>query len=241
MLPWPDAAAALPDDAAGSLSDRERTPGDAHTGASLVVCAVDDPTTPPCWPREVIQTLESGEAVLFRSRDAGARQSALARETWPELCRAVSLINRGGDTTPITIRAQAGFAPPPITLEDALPEVEHLWFDVTGVAGDVITGRLEHDPLAATHLRRGQVYQIPREEISDWQVTWKRTAFRSAGRRGAGRGVEPMTDTPPTHPDDDDAPMTHRPMPPLARIAFVATALIAVGSLIGMLLYIILG
>ena len=52
--------------------------------------------------------------------------------------------------------------------EDEDSPREYLWFRITGVAGETLTGELAHKPTLVTSLDEGHREEITQGEISDW-------------------------------------------------------------------------
>lgn len=163
--PWSEVVPYLAAGVPGGLADREGPRNRAHAGVSAVVCATEAAGSYRkvwTWPREVIAKLQSGEAALFMTERASARQAQLAAYYWPSFREAFERLGPGG----ATFLFKAAFA---YDVGDGQHR-EHLWVEVAGVDGDAVRGTLLNQPVGALPLTRGQALTVESGQVSDWQV-----------------------------------------------------------------------
>ena len=178
LQPWQDVASYLEEGSPGGLADRDKD-GD-HNGVRAVICgATPDGTYKKIWrwPREIVERLDKGDALIFLSRRFTDRRARHARDTWPQLATCFASLPANllrTDTEPAlnpsdpTVRfiIKAGLA----TNGTDQDEREHLWFVVQKFAGDRAEGTLINQPVMVGDIRQGDRMWVERANVSDWSV-----------------------------------------------------------------------
>lgn len=107
-------------------------------------------------PRVALDTRDEPPIFVFEDDDPRLRRAiAEARRRWPEFVAAFAARRAGQDfTVKVPIRRGA--------------VTEHIWVDVTAVAGDRIQGTLGNDPVNLPGLRLGDPVGAAAAEVEDW-------------------------------------------------------------------------
>ena len=180
VQPWEEIVETLSDDIAGVMKDRpEDDP--QHRGLRAVVCG----ETPRgqfrkvwTYPREVLKRLNSEDVILYRSKLATERLSALASATWPEFAMAFldfqKLCNAHAESIterdhPAIFIVKAGFRYQP-TDPSVEANFEHVWLRVDDIEGDQAHCTLMNSPVYLGEMKEGDAISISREQMSEWSV-----------------------------------------------------------------------
>jgi len=203
LQPWEVAAKYLAEGTPGRAVDREHDDPHftaAHGGVRAVIC---DPKPRGeyrkiwTWPRDALERLRAGEAVLFSSMRATMRQADLAQSNWPELAMAfatlcsreseaeekrVKFLIKAGFTAADTANGSddgaATFAQPqPGTFLTDHEEREHMWFEIDTVRGDRARGVLLNDPMYIRAIKMGDRVWVDRARTTDWTVLTAEGSF----------------------------------------------------------------
>ncbi len=190
LVPWEQAAQAMPDDALGGMKRREDHDGHRRDGARIAVCALDSYD----WPAAAAARVQQGEAALFKSTAATHRAALLARATlgrFAALFQVVPAARRRDSADRVAaFIVKAGFAVPR-NLAQHEDEREHLWFETIELKGDRVRGMLLNDPMHV-RLRRGDETWIDRNVISDWQIFTPRGQFGPAHVEAAKTTIDEL-------------------------------------------------
>ncbi|MCH2151805.1 MAG: DUF2314 domain-containing protein [Phycisphaerales bacterium] len=110
---------------------------------------------------QILVDMDGPDVAMYRTERTCARETRLARETWPTFMAVAAAV---GSTVDCLV--QVPFLPP----EDSDADSHHLWLRVIETSGDVATGELLHVPTDAEGLNVGDHHEIDAETVSNWCV-----------------------------------------------------------------------
>ncbi len=121
------------------------------------------------WPREVVERIAAGRAVLYMTQHSVRASERRARSTWGMFATAFASLIRTGNPTWQQI-ARSGFtvqAPVPGSNE---PRIEQSWFAVERIDHESITITVIDRPITRTDLDPGTQLSIATADVTDWRV-----------------------------------------------------------------------
>lgn len=176
LVPWRDYARYMSDDTPGSMAFR-RIAGndgeDALQGVRAVVCASEPRGSFRkvwTWPREVIERMEDGKAVLYASEHSAAATRRRAQRTWPAFATAYASLRRSKDAEIAELLPRAFHVQAPVGGTDELDRSEQGWYLVQRFEGDVVEASLVENPVTRSDVHAGDVARIARTDVTDWRV-----------------------------------------------------------------------
>lgn len=177
-----DVESVIPDAAAGSAAWRAkaREHGLAEFAQTrAVVCAekmVGSFRPSWVWPKEVIERIASGKAVLYMTQQSVRATERLARATWSSFALAFTSLMRS-DSEKCQQLAKSGFCVQAPVPGSGHPRIEQSWFLVQKLDHDTLTVRVVDQPITREDLAPGSTLQIPASQISDWRVELEDETF----------------------------------------------------------------
>lgn len=176
LKPWRDVASRLGPGSSGNLADRNHADSDMHTGVRAVICPdQSQDNRGVLWPKDVIERLESDEAVVFRSIRATRRCAMQARYTWGELATAFVKLRpylpSKLDKPRAVVLLKVAF--PYESGDPSDSSAEHMWFEALNFEGDRAEGKLLNTPKYYASMKKDEVCWLEREQLSDWMVQTK--------------------------------------------------------------------
>jgi hypothetical protein len=181
---WQDLAPLVRKPNSGGMQDREGE-DNPHAGMRAVICG-DKPhgvlRKRWMWPEEAVGMLETDQATVFKTNRTTRREAELARARWGEFATAFAALpmKPGKDQghPPAVFLVKAGF-----TIQDSEPDDygepsrEHMWFAVQRFRGEIAEGELLNEPQGVAGMKCGDVIEVRRDMVSDWQVMTPRGRF----------------------------------------------------------------
>ena len=176
LVPWQECARFVEDGVPGSRAFRKAAEeqGDGGlAGVRACVCAVEPrgsfrPVW--AWPRDVIERMESGRAVLYASEHSSAATERRAQRTWPKFATAFASLRRSGQSEVAALADGAFHVQAPVGGTDAEDRREQGWFVVRRFDHDVVEATLSEEPVTRDDLHAGDSIRIPRDSVTDWRV-----------------------------------------------------------------------
>ncbi|MFO0961774.1 MAG: DUF2314 domain-containing protein [Phycisphaerales bacterium] len=176
LVPWQECAPYVEEGAPGSQAfrDEARAQGDTTFNAvRAVVCAPERQGQFRrlwTWPRETIERMESGRAVLYASEHSSAASERRAQRTFAAFATAFASVRRA-DAPEVSALAESAFhVQAPVGGVDDEERLEQGWFVVRRFEGDVVEAALAEDPVTRSDFHAGDEVRIPRDSITDWRV-----------------------------------------------------------------------
>lgn len=121
------------------------------------------------WPREVVERIAAGHAVLYMTQHSVRSTERRARSTWGVFATAFASLIRTGNPHWQQI-ARTGFtvqAPVPGSGE---PRIEQSWFAVERIDHESLTVTVVDRPITRSDLDPGSLLTIPTSAVTDWRV-----------------------------------------------------------------------
>ncbi len=121
------------------------------------------------WPREVVERIAGGNAVLYMTQHSVRSTERRARSTWGLFATAFASLTRTGNPQWQQI-ARTGFtvqAPVPGSNE---PRIEQSWFAVERIDHESLTIRVVDRPITRPDLDPGSQLTILTTAVTDWRV-----------------------------------------------------------------------
>jgi uncharacterized protein YegJ (DUF2314 family) len=176
LVPWQECARFVEDGVPGSRAFRKAAEeqGDGGlAGVRACVCAAEPrgsfrPVW--AWPRDVIERMESGRAVLYASEHSSAATERRAQRTWPKFATAFASLRRAGQSEVAALADGAFHVQAPVGGTDAEDRREQGWFVVRRFDHDVVEATLSEEPVTRDDLHAGDSIRIPRDSVTDWRV-----------------------------------------------------------------------
>jgi uncharacterized protein YegJ (DUF2314 family) len=176
LVPWKECVEFMEDEAPGSRAFRENAEkdGDASfAGVRAVVCADKKRgqfRSLWAWPKDIIDRMEDGRAVLYASEHAAAATERRAQRTWPAFATAFASVKRADDESISALADSAFHVQAPVGTVDDQDRREQGWFVVHRFDHDVVEATLSEDPVTGDEMHAGDTIRIPRDRITDWRV-----------------------------------------------------------------------
>jgi uncharacterized protein YegJ (DUF2314 family) len=176
LVKWREYAKTMADETPGSLAFR-RVAGSEDdgplTGIRAVICAPEQKGAYAkawTWPREVIERMESGRAVLYASEHSAVATQRRAQRTWPAFATAFASLRRADMPDVAALAPQAFHVQAPVGGADEQDRREQGWFLVQTFDGDEVEATLVDNPVTTTAAHAGDTVRVKRTEITDWRV-----------------------------------------------------------------------
>ncbi|MSR69894.1 MAG: hypothetical protein EXS17_06060 [Phycisphaerales bacterium] len=121
------------------------------------------------WPREVVERIEAGKAVLYMTQHSVRSTERRARSTWGLFATAFASLMRTGNPD-FQELARTGFtvqAPVPDTAGD---RIEQSWFRVQKIDHDAVTVAVVDQPITRQDVAPGFQFTMPTSNVTDWRV-----------------------------------------------------------------------
>ncbi len=121
------------------------------------------------WPREVVERIEAGKAVLYMTQHSVRSTERRARATWVSFATAFASLIRTGNPR-LQALARAGFtvqAPVPGTSGD---RIEQSWFSVQKIDHDALTVAVVDQPITRQDVGPGSHFTMATSSVTDWRV-----------------------------------------------------------------------
>lgn len=176
LVPWQDCSRFVPEGQPGSVAFREEAArhGDgALAGVRAVVCGPEPRGQYRqiwTWPREIIERMEDGRAVLYASEHSAAANERRAQRAWPKFATAYASLRRADAEATRALAETAFHVQAPVGGVDAEDRREQGWFIVRRFDHDVVEAALSEEPVTRDDLHAGDVVRIERKDVSDWRV-----------------------------------------------------------------------
>jgi len=176
LVPWEQCAKFIADEVPGSRAFREvaREQGDGSlTSVRAVVCGSERRGSFRklwAWPKDIIDRMEDGRAVLFASEHTAAATERRAQRTWPKFATAFASVRRAEQQQVQALADTAFHVQAPVGGVDAEDRREQGWFIVHRFDHDVVEATLSEEPVTRQDLHAGDSIRIPRDEVTDWRV-----------------------------------------------------------------------
>lgn len=174
LVPWKAYARYMTEDTPGSIPFRSLAGGEGGLeGVRAVICASErQGAFRPVWtwPREVIERMEEGRAVLYASEHAAIATQRRAQRTFPAFATAYASLRRADAADVAALAGTSFHVQAPVGGADEQERREQGWFKVQAFEGDVVQGSLVDNPVTRTDIHAGDVVRIGRTEITDWRV-----------------------------------------------------------------------
>jgi len=159
-LPWSEGIAGY----SGELGGRDdRSSSDEDHGGHRVILFSAAELAERRPPLELLRRLDQDDGVLYVSKRETERMSLLARERWPVFGMLQARHKADED---FTFLVKLGYE----IDGGSQDEREHLWFEVSGIAPDLVTAKLINRPLQVAALKEGDEGQHELERLTDWTI-----------------------------------------------------------------------
>lgn len=121
------------------------------------------------WPREVVERIEAGKAVLYMTQHSVRSTERRARSTWASFATAFASLMRTGEARFLEL-ARTGF-----TVQAPVPgsdgeRIEQSWFRVQKIDHDEVTVAVVDQPITRKDVAPGFQFTMPTSNITDWRV-----------------------------------------------------------------------
>ncbi len=176
LVPWREVAQFMEDSVPGSLAFRQLAGSQndgSLQGVRAVICAPEQAGTFRkvwTWPREVIERMETGRAVLYASEHSAAATQRRAQRTWPAFATAFASLRRATRPEVAALAPEAFHVQAPVGGADLEDRREQGWFLVQKFDGDVVEAALVDDPVTRRDVHAGAEMRVARTDITDWRV-----------------------------------------------------------------------
>ncbi len=176
LVPWQACAEYMDEGTPGSRAFRNIAAqhGDGSlTGVRAVICSPEQRgqfRKVWAWPKETIERMEDGRAVLFASERSAAATERRAQRTWPAFATAFASVRRSERPEVAALAGTAFHVQSGVGTVDADDRREQGWFIVKGFDHDVVEAALSEEPVTAEGMHAGDVVKIPRTGVTDWRV-----------------------------------------------------------------------
>ena len=176
LVPWQACATYMDDGTPGSRAFREIAAqhGDGSlTGVRAAICSPEQRgqfRKVWAWPKETLDRMEDGRAVLYASERAAAATERRAQRTWPAFATAFASVRRSDRPEVAALAATAFHVQAGVGTVDAQDRREQGWFIVRSFDHDVVEAALSEEPVTAEGMHAGDVTHIPRAGVTDWRV-----------------------------------------------------------------------
>lgn len=176
LVPWKECVEFIEAEAPGSRAFRENAgkDGDASfMGVRAVVCAAEKRgrfRSVWAWPKDIIDRMEDGRAVLYASEHAAEATARRAQVTWHAFATAFASVRRADDESVASLVDTAFHVQAPVGTVDDEDRREQGWFVVHRFDHDVVEATLSEDPVTGDEMHAGDTIRIPRDRITDWRV-----------------------------------------------------------------------
>jgi uncharacterized protein YegJ (DUF2314 family) len=176
LVPWKECVEFMEAEAPGARAFRENAEKDGDAsfiGVRAVVCAAEKRgrfRSVWAWPKDIIDRMEDGRAVLYASEHAAAATERRAQRTWPAFATAFASVKRADDESISSLADSAFHVQAPVGTVDDQDRREQGWFVVHRFDHDVVEATLSEDPVTGDEMHAGDTIRIPRDRITDWRV-----------------------------------------------------------------------
>jgi len=176
LVPWQACAQFMDEGTPGSRAFRDIAAqhGDGSlTGVRAVICSPEPRgqfRKVWAWPKETLERMEDGRAVLFASERSAAATERRAQRTWPAFATAFASVRRSERPEVAALAGTAFHVQSGVGAVDAEDRREQGWFVVKGFDHDVVEAALSEEPVTAEGMHAGDVVRIPRTGVTDWRV-----------------------------------------------------------------------
>ena len=176
LVPWKECVEFIEAEAPGSRAFRENAEKDGDAsfmGVRAVVCAAEKRgrfRSVWAWPKDIIDRMEDGRAVLYASEHAAAATERRAQRTWHAFATAFASVRRADDESVSSLADSAFHVQAPVGTVDDEDRREQGWFVVHRFDHDVVEATLSEDPVTGDEMHAGDTIRIPRDRITDWRV-----------------------------------------------------------------------
>ena len=121
------------------------------------------------WPREVVQSIAAGSAVLYMTQHSVRSTERRARSTWGLFATAFASLTRTGNPEWQKI-ARTGFTVQTPVPGSGEPRIEQSWFAVERIDHDSLTLTVIDRPITRQDLGPGTHLTIETSAVTDWRV-----------------------------------------------------------------------
>ncbi len=176
LVPWQECARYMQDETPGSRSFREvaREQGDGSLmSVRAVISASERRGTYRklwAWPKEIIDRMEDGRAVLYASEHSAAATERRAQRTWPKFATAYASVRRSEEAGIRELAETAFHVQAPLGTVDAQDRREQGWFVVRAFDHDEVDAALSEEPVTPQDIHVGDRIRLSRSQITDWRV-----------------------------------------------------------------------
>ena len=176
LVPWKECVEFMEAEAPGARAFRENAEKDGDAsfiGVRAVVCAAEKRgrfRSVWAWPKDIIDRMEDGRAVLYASEHAAAATERRAQRAWPKFATAYASLRRADDEAARALADTAFNVQAPVGGVDAEDRREQGWFVVKRFDHDVVEAALSEEPVTREDLHAGDVVRIERKDVTDWRV-----------------------------------------------------------------------
>lgn len=176
LVPWKQCTEFVPDESPGSRAFRElaKEQGDGDlSGVRAVVCGRERRGAFRrlwAWPKDVIERMEGGRAVLYASEHSAAATERRAQRSWPAFATAYASIRRAESPEVHALAETAFHVQAPVGGADEHDRREQGWFVVKRFDHDSVEATLSEEPVTRHDMHAGDSTVIPRADVTDWRV-----------------------------------------------------------------------
>ncbi|MFZ4642211.1 MAG: DUF4026 domain-containing protein [Phycisphaerales bacterium] len=121
------------------------------------------------WPREVVESIAAGSAVLYMTQHSVRSTERRARSTWGLFATAFASLTRTGNPEWQKI-ARTGFTVQTPVPGSGEPRIEQSWFAVERIDHDSLTLTVIDRPITRPDLGPGTHLTVETSAVTDWRV-----------------------------------------------------------------------
>jgi len=121
------------------------------------------------WPREIVERIADGRAVLYMTQHSIRSSERRARSTWATFAMAFASLTRTGNSQWQEI-AHKGFVVQAPISPSGEGRVEQSWFAVEKIDHDSVTVTVLERPVTRPELDPGTQLTISTSDVTDWRV-----------------------------------------------------------------------